>query len=224
MEHDLPSAASALNRAVRGAGLSGIAFTRALLWTLTGSGDLRVLVAEPGLIGYSDTDFAGIYHAVAGDEPLDLQFVNWWTAGGSWVDPRPARMIFNRDILTRYYRTGVWVKGADPVPPQRVTEDATRFASMVADGTLQVALTDAPLGELNLIIGEGEVLLESSRYRATDDDRARLGMLVRGSSGVESFARRYDQLWDSIPEADKNPEAVAAWLREQASAVGAGRG
>jgi transcriptional regulator with XRE-family HTH domain len=222
MEQDIPGASPALNRAIRGVAINGVAFTRALMWVLSGSSDVRVLAAEPGLIGFSDEDLLNVYRAVAGGEPIDLQVMNWWSSGGPWQDLR-ARVILQRDVLSRYYRGGVWIKGANPVPPQRVAQNAERVASYIEDGSLQLALTDAELGEVNLLIGDSDVLLESARYRASDDEQARLGLLVRGRAGADAFAQRYDQLWDSLSDSDKDSAANARWIREHAALVGAGR-
>ena len=222
VEQDIPGASAALNRAIRGTTMNGVAFTRALMWALSGASELRMVVAEPGLIGFGDEDLLGVYRAIAGSEPIDLQVMTWWSAGGAWQGLR-ARVILQRGVLERYYRGGVWLKGATAVPAQRVAQNAERVASRVEDGSLQLALTDAELGEVNLLIGDGEVLLESARYRASEEEHARLGLLVRGRAGADSFAQRYDQLWNSLPDADKNTTAVAGWIREHAALVGAGR-
>jgi transcriptional regulator with XRE-family HTH domain len=222
MEHELPSASAALNRAIRGAGLNGVAFIRALMWTLSGASELRAVAAEAGLIGLADDNLMGVYSAVAAGEPIDLQVQTWWAAGGPWQDAR-ARIVVQRDVLERYYRGGVWLKGATAVPPQRVAQNAERVASRIEDGSLQLALTDSDIGEVNMLIGDGEVLLESARYRANEEDHARLGLLVRGRAGADAFAQRFDHLWEQLPAPDKDPGAVAGWIREHAALVGAGR-
>lgn len=222
MEQGLTGASAALNRVVRSGGLSGVGFARALYWQLTTPGELRMLVAEPGLIGYDDDDFMGVYRSVAGDEPIDLHVPAWWATGAAAREERPTRALVQRDVLSRYYRTGAWMKGAQG-PKQRVQDSAERLASRVREGVVQLAITDVPLGEINMLISEdGDTLLESARYRATGDDHARLGIVVRGRSASATFVQRFDQLWAELPSADKDPATVAGWVREHAAAVGAG--
>jgi transcriptional regulator with XRE-family HTH domain len=222
MEHDIPGASASLNRVIRGAGLNGVAFTRALMWTLSGVGDAHVLVAEAGLIGLVDEDLLSVYRAVAGNEPIDVQVQSWWAAGGAAQDLR-ARVVLQRDVLERYYRGGVWLKGAKAVPPQRIAQNAERVANRIADGSLRLALTDADLGEVNMLIGDGEALLESARYRANEEDHARHGVQVSGRAGDDAITQTCDQLWDAVTAQDKNTAAVASWIREHAALVGAGR-
>jgi transcriptional regulator with XRE-family HTH domain len=224
MEGSIDDASPAINRRVKGAGLNGVGFTRALLWVAGSPGEARVLVAQPGLVGHVGVSAVAAYRALTDDEPLDPQVAAWWRTNRWSSDGDPARVIIARESITRFARNGGWVKGAPNASPAQVGQTLTQLAHDIEERRLMLAITDAQIGDVNMLIKEdGDVLVESVKHRASEDDRARLGLLIRGRQAAGAFAAKFDALWDSLPATDKDADQVLGWLQTQSPGVGAGR-
>jgi transcriptional regulator with XRE-family HTH domain len=214
-EQGLTGASGALNRIIRSSGMSPVAFARALFWVSTQPGDKRMVVAEPGLIGAAGSTVIDVYHALAGDEPLDPMVAAWWVSNQPDSARGQTRSIVQRDVLQRFLRNGGWVKGQPTFQSAQIQQGANYLLDLISRGTLLIAITDRQAGDLNILItDDGDVLLESNRYRATEGERARLGLLIRDPASARVFAERFDALWDEIPPEEKDPFRANAWIRE----------
>jgi hypothetical protein len=124
-------------------------------------------------------------------------------------------MIISREVLTRFLKDGIWLRGGPTTDPEHVAQIAQRLIDEIASGEITLAVTDEPLGEINILAQEeGDVMLESTRHRATDTEKARLGLVLRGRSTAEAFVSRFDALWDSLPPADRSADDVVAWIEK----------
>lgn len=216
-EHGLVSASPTLNRVIKSTGFSGVSFTRSLVWTQDTPGEHRYLVAVPALIGHLGNQIVGSYQALTNNEPLDPQAGASWSSASTTALDITKRMIVQRDLLANFLTTGAWVKGGPAAEPDAIVAAAQKLVEDVSSGELVLAVTDAPLGEINMLIqAEGDVVIESTRHRATEADRAHLGIILRGRTASGAFSLRFDELWDSIPPADRAGDAISAWITETA--------
>jgi hypothetical protein len=218
-EHGLVGASAALNRVIKTTGFSGVSFTRGLVWTLDTPGEQRYLVAVPGLIGHLGGDIVATYQALTNSEPLDPQVGAAWSAGITPSLDITKRMIIQRDVLSRFLKSGTWLRGGPETAEDDLHTVAQRLIEDVSSGEIVLAVTDEPLGEINMLIqAEGDVVIESTRHRATEADKAHLGIILRGRVASEAFSSRFDALWDSLPPQDRSTDTVIAWI-EQTSGV-----
>lgn len=212
-EHGLVGASATLNRIIKTAGLSGVPFTRALVWTLDTPGEQRYLIAVPGLIGHLGDNIVGTYQALTNNEPLDPQVSAAWSGGSTPLLDITKRMIIQRDVLAKFLKTGTWLRGGPVTEPERMAAVVQRLIDDVSSGEIVLAVTDQPLGDVNMLIqSDGDVVLESTRHRATESEKAHLGIILRGRSASEAFATRFDALWESLPAEDRSTDAILSWI------------
>ncbi len=219
-EHGLVGASSTLNRIIKSTGLSGVPFTRGLVWALDAPGEQCFLVAVPGLIGHLGPDIVGTYQALTNSEPVDPQVSAVWSASSATALDITRRMIIQREVLAKFLRTGVWLKGTTEAEPEQHAATVQRLIDDIENGEIALALADEPLGEVNMLVqSEGDVAIESTRHRATDTEKAHLGLILRGREASEAFAMRFDALWDSIPAHDRTADQVIGWIEKTAGAA-----
>jgi hypothetical protein len=214
-EQGLAGASGALNRIIRSSGLSPVAFGRALFWISTGPALQRVIIGDTGLIGYAGSTTFDVYRALAGDEPLDPMVASWWANEQIDQTPPTARVIVQRDMLQRYLRQGVWIRGRQSFQLAQTQLSANRLLDEISRGRLLMAISDREVGDINMLIKEdGDILIESIKYRAGESERPRLGLLIRDEAAAKTFAERFDAIWDEVPAEEKDPFRVNAWIRE----------
>lgn len=222
-EHGLVDASRDLNRVIKKVGFSGVSFTRGLVWTLDTPGEQCYLIAVPGLIGHLGDNIVGTYHALAHGEAVDPQVSAAWSDGATSSLDINKRMIIQRTVLENFLRTGAWLRGGPVTEPERVAQIAQNLIDDVAAGEVVLAVTDVPLGDVNMLIqAEGDVVIESTKHRGSESERARLGIILRGRSASQAFAARYDELWNSLPADDRAAERVVAWIEQVAGVTAAG--
>jgi transcriptional regulator with XRE-family HTH domain len=219
-EHGLVAASAALNRVIKTTGFSGVSFTRGLVWTLDTPGEQRYLIAVPGLIGHLGGDIVGTYQALTNSEPLDPQVGAAWSAGVTPSLDITKRMIIQRDVLSKFLKSGTWLRGGPESDEDELRTAVQRLIDDVSSGEIVLAVTDEPLGEVNMLIqSEGDVVVESTRHRATEADKAHLGIILRGRSASEAFSTRFDALWNSLPQQDRSTDAVIGWIEKTSGVV-----
>lgn len=212
MEHGLVDSSQAFAKLISSAGLSPVAFTRALIWLNTAPGHKRMLLTRPGIIGVPADTFPAYYRGLTGSEPIAPEISAWWEHAARTPD---IRTIASRNTLRSFLKDGVWMKGGHVLSLQERQEVRDEILASIDAGEMELAITDQPLGDVNMRMSEDDVLLEATRHRGGVD---RLGMLVRGNSVATSFAQAFDSLWDSLSSEEKDRDAVRSWLRDQAPA------
>jgi transcriptional regulator with XRE-family HTH domain len=214
-EHGLIGASQELNRIIKKTGLSGVPFTRGLVWTLDTPGEQRYLVATPGLVGYLGENIVGTYQSLTNIEPVDPQVsAAWWSGAESSLDTTK-RMIVQRNVLAKFLKDGTWLKGGPETDAKGLEPAVQRLIDDVMSGEIVLAVTDETLGDVNILIqSEGDVVLESTRHRGAETEKARLGIMVRGRTASQAFATRFDALWESLPKQDRSPDEVINWIQQ----------
>src|SRR5207248_3018951 len=111
-----------------------------------------------------------VYRTLSGSEAVDPMVATWWATEQLERTGASSRVVVRRELLQRLFRTGVWIRGQQPFATAILQQDANRLLDLISRGTLTMALTDRPLGDVNLLIKseEGQVLVESIRYRASE--------------------------------------------------------
>lgn len=215
MENGLTGSASMINRIVSSAGLNAIGLSRALLWVDSTPGERRVLIGAPGISTYPGSDFAAVYQAVPGNLPLSPEVAAWKYHGGGPDSTR--RMIVNREVVSNFLSTGVWMSGAPAASAEEIRSVTDNLISGIENGSLNLALTTMDVGNVSYIISETDVLVEAADHRGSDDSR--IGLVLRGIDAAETFAMNFDSLWDQIPDDDKDHDMVRSWLSQQSGAT-----
>lgn len=213
-ERGLTDASQVLGRAISNSGLSPVGFTRALIWLNTAPGQKRMLLARPGLIGLPATSFSDAYRSMTGSEPLAPEISSWWEHTRERTND--LRTIVSRSAMRTFLREGSWVKGGPVTSATDRAQSAQQMISEIDNGDLELAVTDEPLGDINMRISEDDVLLETTRNRGEVEH---LGLIVRGGAAADTFSDAFEMLWDRLPSTDRDPEAVKSWINDQAPAT-----
>lgn len=208
-ERGLVESSQALAKLISASGLSPVGFTRALIWLNTAPGRKRMLLARPGLLGMPAPRFSAAYRALTGTDPIAPEIAAWWQHSERAKD---IRTIASRSTLRSYLRDGSWFKGGPVTTPQERRGYIDNILTAMDRDTVELAVTDTPLGDVNVRMSEDDVLIEATRHRGGVE---RLGMVVRGHAATDSFARAFDDFWNSLPAEDCDQEAIKVWLREQ---------
>jgi transcriptional regulator with XRE-family HTH domain len=210
-DRGLVESSQALGKLIAASGLSPVGFTRALIWLNTAPGQKRMLLARPGLIGMPAPRFSLAYRALTGTDPIAPEIAAWWQHSER---AHNIRTIVSRGTIRGYLRDGAWFKGGPVSSAEERQEFVERISSSVDTEDVELAVTDMPLGDINIRMSPDDVLLETTRHRGGVEH---LGMVLRGHEATDTVARRFDSIWDSLPDEESDPEAVRAWLRDQVS-------
>jgi transcriptional regulator with XRE-family HTH domain len=214
MEHGLAGASAAVSRIVSAAGMDAVAVGRALSWLLSAPGRQRVVSAVGGLVGYPSDDLAAVHRALAPDLPISPEVAAWWRGGQT---PSPVTVIADRKLATNFLRRGAWVTGMAPVSPDALGQLVGATVAGIDSGMISIAFTDVELGRVNYVVSETDVLIEAPKHSGSD--KSRIGLVVRGVDAAATIGMNFDSLWDQLPEADKDPEQVKAWLQSHSAVV-----
>lgn len=208
-ERGLVESSQALGKLIATSGLSPVGFTRALIWLNTAPGRKRMLLARPGLIGMPAPRFSAAYRALTGTDPIAPEIAAWWQ---HTQHARDIRTIISRSTLRSYLREGSWFKGG-PINTDEERQDfVNRISSAIENDDVELAITDVPLGDVNVRMSPDDVLIEATRHRGAVEH---LGLVVRGHEAADTFASVFDTCWDSLPDEDRNPDAVRSWIKDQ---------
>lgn len=209
MERGLIDSSQALMKTIAASGLSPVGFTRALIWLNTAPGHKRMLLAKPGIIGSPAENFSGAYRALTGTDPIAPEISAWLQHTSR---ARDIRTIAGRSTLRSFLRDGSWLKGGPVTTQQEREQTAGRLTAAIDAGELQLAVTDKPLGDVNMRMSDDDVLLETTRHRGPVEQ---LGLVVRGRTAAETFSQAFEACWESLSPDEKNPDNVKSWIRDQ---------
>jgi transcriptional regulator with XRE-family HTH domain len=208
-ERGLVESSQAIGKLITSSGLSPVGFTRALIWLNTSPGQKRMLLAKPGLIGMPAPRFSAAYRALTGTDPIAPEIAAWWQHTERAKD---IRTIVSRSTMRGYLRDGSWFKGG----PVNTVEERQNFVDRIATASqnhdIEMAVTDVPLGDVNVRMSPDDVLLEATRHRGAVE---RLGLVLRGHDASATVSQAFDALWDTLPAGDRDPEELIAWFRDQ---------
>ena len=208
-ERGLVDSSQAIGKLISSSGLSPVGFTRALIWLNTAPGQKRMLLAKPGLIGMPAPRFSAAYRALTGTDPIAPEIAAWWQHTERAKD---IRTIVSRSTIRGYLRDGSWFKGGPVNTVEERHDFIDRIAAASQSGDIEMAVTDVPLGDVNIRMSPDDVLLEATRHRGSVEQ---LGMVLRGHEASTTVSRIFDTFWDTLPAADRDPDAVIAWFRDQ---------
>jgi transcriptional regulator with XRE-family HTH domain len=208
-ERGLVESSQALGKLISSSGLSPVGFTRALIWLNTAPGQKRMLLAKPGLIGMPAPRFSAAYRALTGTDPIAPEIAAWWQHTERAKD---IRTIVSRSTIRGYLRDGAWFKGGPVNTVEERHDFIDRIAASSQSGDIEMAVTDVPLGDVNIRMSPDDVLLEATRHRGAVEQ---LGMVLRGHEASTAVSQAFDTFWDTLPAADRDQEAVIAWFRDQ---------
>lgn len=194
---------------IASSGLSPVGFTRALIWLNTAPGQKRMVLAKPGLIGMPAPRFSAAYRALTGADPIAPEIAAWWEHTERATD---IRTIVSRATMRGYLRDGSWFKGGPVNTTQERMEFVERVTTGIDNGEMEIALTDMPLGDVNVRMSEDDVLLETTRHRG---QVVHLGLVIRGHESTQTFASAFETCWNNLSAEDRSPEAINAWMRDQ---------
>jgi transcriptional regulator with XRE-family HTH domain len=209
VERGLVESSQSLMKLIASAGLSPVGFTRALIWLNTAPGQKRMLLAKPGLIGMPAPRFSAEYRALTGSDPIAPEIAAWWEHTERATD---IRTIVARTTIRGYIRDGAWFKGGPVSTPEEREAFVERVTTGIDNGDLEFAITDAPLGDVNIRMSEDDVLLETTRHRGPVEQ---LGLIIRGHEAASTFANAFEDTWNGLPADDRDPSSNKAWLRDQ---------
>lgn len=210
-ERGLVESSQALGKLIASSGLSPVGFTRALIWINTAPGQKRMLLARPGLIGMPAPRFSASYRALTGTDPIAPEIAAWWQ---HTQHARDIRTLVSRGTLRSYLRDGSWFKGGPVSTDAERHEFVERISSAIENDDVELAITDVPLGDVNIRMSPDDVLIEATRHRGAVEH---LGLVLRGHEAADTFANAFDTCWDSLPDEDRDPEAIRTWINEQIS-------
>lgn len=208
-DRGLVQSSTALSKLISSSGLTPVGFTRALIWLNTAPGRKRMLLARPGIIGTPASGFAGGYRALTGTDPLSPEIAAWADHTERATD---IRTIVSRSTLQGFLRDGYWVKGGPVSTPEDRSSFVERVTATIDGGGLEFAITDVPLGDVNVRMSPDDVLLEATRHRGRIEH---LGIVVRGNAAAAVFTEAFDALWDSLPAGDRDRNASLEWMLAQ---------
>jgi transcriptional regulator with XRE-family HTH domain len=208
-ERGLVESSQAIGKLIASSGLSPVGFTRALIWLNTAPGQKRMLLAKPGLIGMPAPRFSAAYRALTGTDPIAPEIAAWWQ---HTERARDIRTIVSRSTILGYLRDGSWFKGGPVNTVEERNEFVDRIEAASQDGDIEMAVTDVPLGDVNIRMSPDDVLLEATRHRGSVEQ---LGLVLRGHQAATTVSQAFDTLWDALPASDRDPQAVIVWLRSQ---------
>lgn len=159
-----------------------------------------------------------IFRVLHGVEIPNPMLLKWWTrlvksALSETLSDHEARTIYRKSDIERYLRTGQWQLRL-PLAPETVHEHVRATIELVrSNPRYRIGLIDdlPPIGFVAK--GTSGVVV---RARMEGDplsaDPSRLGLHFSGPALAAQFRSYFDELWESIPEADKDSEQVAHWL------------
>ncbi len=208
-ERGLVESSQALGKLIASSGLTAVGFTRALIWLNTAPGRKRMLLARPGIIGMPATGFADGYRALTGSDPLAPEIAAWAQHSDRATD---IRTIISRSTLQTYLRDGFWIKGGPVANANERAQFVERVVNSIEQFDVEIAITNAQLGDVNVRMTPDDVLIEATRHRGRVEH---LGLVVRGHEAASVFENAFDQVWDSLPEEDRDQETTISWLKSQ---------
>lgn len=208
-ERGMVESSQALGKLIAASGVSPVGFTRALIWLNTAPGRKRMLLARPGIIGMPATGFADGYRALTGSDPLAPEISAWAV---HTERSNNIRTIIARSTLQTYLRDGYWIKGGPVASAEERTQFVNRVIHSIENYDVEIAVTNAALGDINIRMSSDDVLIEATRHRGHVE---KLGMVVRGHNAAGTFESAFDQVWDSLPSEDRDQQNTISWLSAQ---------
>ena len=219
-EHGVPEAWKALNRLVRQSGMGGPAFMRGWIRLVETPGPRLVLIADRSFFLLPpEADLLAAYRAIFPEAPLDPMVAAWWETSEALRDPRvgrrwPARMVVRRALVEEALDGGQLAPGLelDAEPAHRLV--GRLVERLEQDQQFELALSDADLGPFNFLFANNVTgIVERPLERRPRETSPRIGVWLNGSEMVHSFVALVNRIWDEVPAADKDREAVIDWLR-----------
>jgi len=219
-EHDVPEVWKALNRLVRQSGMGGPAFMRGWMRVIETPGPRLALIADRSFFMLPpEADLLRAYRSVFAEAPLDPMVAAWWETSDSLRDPSvlrrwPVRMVVRRSLVDEARDCGQLVPGVE------LGADAVRrllgrlVDRLEQDPQFELALSDTELGPFNFLFANDVTgILERPLERRPRETAPRVGVWLNGSEVARGFIARVNGIWDELPAADKDREAVIGWLR-----------
>lgn len=208
-ERGLVESSQALAKLIASSGMSPVGFTRALIWLNTAPGRKRMLLARPGIIGMPASSFADGYRALTGSDPLAPEITAWalHTERATSI-----RTIITRSTLQTYLRDGYWVKGGPVASAAERSQFVERVINSIENYDVEIAITNAALGDVNVRMSPNDVLIEATRHRGRVE---KLGLVIRGHTSAGTFENAFDHIWDTLPAEERDQQNSIAWLSEQ---------
>lgn len=208
-ERGIVESSQAFSKLISQTGLSPVGFTRALIWLNTAPGQKRMILAKPGLIGMPAPRFSAAYRTLTGTDPIAPEIAAWWQHTDRAKD---IRTIASRATMRSFLRDGSWFKGGPVNTVEERQEFVDRIVASIDGEGVEIAITDVPIGDVNVRMTESDVLIETTKHRGPVE---RLGMVVRGVAATNVFVNAFDSFWDTLPAEDCDPQSIKTWLREQ---------
>lgn len=166
-------------------------------------------------------DQPDVFQGTFGVNPENPLLLKWWvraqrSAMLKTLDGSTSRSIYPRESISSYIRTGHWGERVR-FNPEQVRQHVEETIKLLRNcPTYHVGLLERPL-PLRMIGKCGTGVLVMTHDDGVDRPQGERGMAMRFSSeiAVTRFQEYFDEIWDSIPEENRDREKVADWMEAE---------
>ena len=170
-------------------------------------------------------DFIDVYRSIFQREPKDSARVRWWvqsmrSALSENVERYPSRIIYPREVIESYIRSGHWGQGVDVELGRVRTQISSLAQALRFNPNMSVGLLDERVPFNLLIKGKRQAMAYVYRdQRVFPSQNGGLAFRSSRTDVVLEFREYFEDLWESIPPESRDRESVSAWLEEQIAAA-----
>lgn len=174
-------------------------------------------------------DQLSVFEGTFGVQPENPLLLKWWVRAQrsallKVLDGGKSRCAYPKQAVSDYIRTGKW---GDHVQfePEQVQEHVRETVKLLRTRPgYQIGFLDEDIPARLVGKEDNGVLFVTPDDPAGTSDNSGDGMALRFSSpeAITQFREYFDSVWDSIPEQQRDNDAVADWLEAELAAGFAG--